>query len=281
MSRPTRTRGATSIRDSGRYALIALQLTSDYLYDSVLPDGRKCHRIYFTHVRKTGGTSLYKSFLSLGGEDPAQVLTRMNHGVKARSGPYSFACSDRSFVFRMARYNFGWSHLPAWQLHLKPGTFTVSILRDPISRVISLFRHLADERADEGERFHARADERAWAADGFATFLDQADRVQLLNQLYAFSSRFDPVEAAERIRGYSLYFFSEHYNEGVAALANRLGLPLAPRVDRVSVAETLPTGTQVARLREILDPEYKLLDLLRVAPGPGFVGTVPPRVPLR
>jgi hypothetical protein len=65
----------------------------------------------------------------------------------------------------------------------------------------------------------------------------------------------------------------------VAALADQLRLPLVPRRDRVSVGGTRPTDTEVVRLREMLYPEYQLLDLLRAEPGRGFVGSVPPGVP--
>lgn len=283
------TGGGTVMRTIGQYALISLQLTSDYMYDALLSSGRKSRRIYFFHVPKTAGTSLENAFLSLGGEDPVEVAVRSYHGLKSRSGPYTFITNPenfRPFVFRMARYTFGASPLPAWRLHLRLGTFTVTILRDPISRVISLYRYFADARANEGQAYPSpamvqfNADGRAWAADGFSNFLNRADKDTLLYQIYMFSPRYDPVEAARRIRGCSLYFFTEHYNDGVAALAHRLGLPLLPLVERVSVSNSRPTDAEVLRLREILDPEYQLLELLRAEPGCGFVGRMPPGVPL-
>lgn len=275
------------MRTVGQYAVIALQLTSDYLEDALLPHGRQCRRTYLIHIRKTAGTSLDNAFLSLAGENPVEVASRSYHALKQHTGPYSFITNpdnSRPFVFRMARYTYGSSHLPAWRLHLPPSTLTVTILRDPISRVISLYRYFADDRADEGQAFPSpgmvRAGERDWAADGFSTFLDRADKISLLNQLYMFSSRLDPVEAAEHIRRCSLYFFTEHFNDGVAALAHQLRLSLVPRVDRASVADLRPTDTEMARLRHILDPEYQLIELLRAEPGRGFVGGVPPGVQL-
>jgi hypothetical protein len=275
------------MRTVGQYAQISLELASDYMRDALVAHGRKSRGTYLIHIRKTAGTSLDNAFLSLGGESPVDVAARSYHALKQQSGPYAFITNpenSRPFVFRMARYTYGSSHLPAWRLHLPRGTVTVTILRDPISRVISLYRYFADDRADHGQAYPSpgmvRADERDWAAEGFSTFLDRADRASLLNQLYMFSPRLDPVEAASRIRRCSLYFFTEHFNEGVAALASHLGLPLQPRVDRVSVAASRPSDAEVGRLREILEPEYRLLELLREDPGPTFVGSVPPRVPL-
>jgi hypothetical protein len=276
--------GGTVTRNVGQYVSIALELTSDYIHDALSSRGRQSRRIYQIHVPKTAGTSLENAFLALGGEDPVAVAVRSYHALKQRSGPYTFITNpenSRPFVFRMARYTFGSSHLPAWQLRLRPNTFTITILRDPISRVISLYRYFADDRADEGQAYPSPAmvrlkpGEREWATDGFSRFLDRADKVSLLNQLYMFSSRFDPVEAAARVRTCSLYFFTENFKDGLTALSHHLGLPLVPRADRVSTWDSRPTDNELSRLRDMLDPEYQLLELLRAEPGSGLVGSVP------
>jgi hypothetical protein len=159
---------------------------------------------------------------------------------------------------------------------LRPGTFTFTVLRDPVARVVSLYRYLADDRADQGEVFTAPANERQWAVDGFTSFLDRIDEPSLLNQLYMFSPTLDPIEAAGRIRACSRYFFTEFFNEGVAALALALDVSLPLRVDRVSVSKARPTAAEVGRLRTMLGREYQLLDLLRRDPGDSLVGRVPP-----
>jgi hypothetical protein len=232
-------------------------------------------RIYLFHVRKTGGTSLVNGFLGLGGETPRAIERRMNVGPHLTSSSgYLFAGYDRQVIER-GDYFFGWSHHPAWTLSLRPQTFTITILRDPVNRIVSRYRHLADERADRHQVFGASEAERAWASDGFDAFVERLPSYDLFGQLHMFSELLDPEEAAALIRTTTLWFFTEHYGLGLDALASRLELPLDVRGDRKSVSSDQPSAAALRELRDRLDPEYRLLDLLRADPGPGLVGSVP------
>jgi hypothetical protein len=233
-------------------------------------------RVYFFHVRKTAGTSFTKAVLGLGGEDPVQVETRFRFPVNtARSGDYVFLRSSRPWLTRHGRYFFGYGHAPWWLVELPADTFTMTILRDPVARLLSYYRYLRDPSADRHERFSPPAVERQWAADGLEAFLDRVPRRHLLNQLWMFSRSGTAEEAAQRIRQCSLYFFTESYDEGLAEFSRRFSLDLARRQDRRSSGGVQPTGTELALLRERLAPELELLELLRADPGPGAVGAVP------
>jgi hypothetical protein len=233
--------------------------------------------VYFFHIRKTAGTSLAKSFESLGGEDPNQVERRMSrHAFAARSGDYLFVHKGDSLMLRMSPFTFAWSHAPFWSLRVPRDTLTVTILRDPLQRVLSHYSYLADETADAGHRFKASPYARSLVGGGLDDFIRRARLSLLVNQLYTFSEQLDPSEAAERIRGLSLYFFSESFDEGVKALSTRASLPLPVRRERVSsVSVAGPDRDSIVRLRRILEPEYTMLSLLRKDPGAGFVGTFP------
>jgi hypothetical protein len=238
-----------------------------------LPGGER--RIYYVHLKKTGGTSLARSFLSLGGEPVDQVYNRVVGAAPAAttSGGRTYVFLDRRAIER-GHYFFAWSHLPRWDLELPPRTFTVSVLRDPMARVLSFYRYLSDERADEG-LVNTPGGFRRVAEGGFASFLDRLDRRNLLQHLYMFSPRWDPAEAADRIRGLSAWFFTESYAEGLRGLSARLGLDLPERFDRVSVGDYRPTPEETAVLAERLAPEYELLARLRADPGPGLLGALP------
>jgi len=219
-------------------------------------------RIYLHHVRKTGGTSLSESFLELGGEDPLAVKRRMREGWgMARSGEFVFAAHARR-ALEEGRYFFGWSHIPAWDIELPEKTLSVTVLRDPVARAVSLYRYLADPSSDEGQPFPAPPAQRELAADGFDRFLERLTEPDLLAQLQMFSPSRDPAEAAERIHDCSFFFLLEHMDNGLGTLSMFAGHTLARNHERRSSQELLVSERQRASLREALAPEYELMGLL-------------------
>jgi hypothetical protein len=238
---------------------------------TTIPLPGELRRIYYYHVRKTGGTSFAHAFLTLAGEDPDTIEWRMRRPpFSTTSGRYRFAYQDPPLL-RNGHYFFGYGHKPAETVRLPDRTFTVTILRDPVGRVVSLYRYLADPHADDGQAFHSLGYEREWAKHGFGHFLDQAAPGQLLNQLYMFSLSGNVTEAAERVLACDRILHTESLDEGIGELAAFLRLPLTVKRVRASRFEFDPNDSEWARLRELLDPEYQLLSLVSAAPAPGRV----------
>lgn len=228
-----------------------------------LPDGSR--RVYCYHVRKTAGTSLFLSFLSLGGEDPMAVWRRIaaSRLQRTASAAYSFASNDRD-VLAEGAYFFGRSHHRFVDQPLPPGTFTVTILRDPVERVHSYYDYLV-AGDDPGLPGRVSRRQRLLAHGGFDRFLDQVPPTGLVTQLAMFSERLDLSEAADRIAGCSSVFFTEDFAAGLARLGRRLDLPLVPYRVRVTPGRTELTERQRERLRARLEPEYELLRRLEEA----------------
>ena len=214
------------------------------------PDGSR--RVYCHHIRKTAGTSLFLSFLALGGEDPVEVWRRINSARLPRttSGPYAFASIHRRLLAEGA-YLFGRAHRPVEEQPLPPGTFTVTVLRDPVARVHSYFDYLvAGDSFDVPGRVSER--ERRYAADGFDAFLDRVPDHHLLCQLHTFSTSFDVSEAVDRLAACSMVFSTESFGAGLDDLASRLDLPLTVHRARVTAHRSELSDAQTERLRSML-----------------------------
>ncbi len=222
-----------------------------------LPDGSG--RVYCHHVRKTAGTSLYLSFLALGGEDPLDVWRRIATSRLPRtiSGRYCFVAHNRKLLSE-GSYFFGRAHRSAADQPLPPRTFTVTVLRDPVERVRSYFDYLVagDDPDMPGQ---VSRQERRLAEAGFDTFLDRVPPEHLLNQLATFSRTFDVSEATDRIAACSRVLFTEQFAEGIAGLGKELELPLAVHRARVAGTRSRFSDQQQERLRLRLEPEYELL----------------------
>lgn len=238
----------------------------DYRYQHLsrsykLPGGFK--RIYCYHVRKTAGTSLHFSFLSLGNEDPILVqqrleASRQHHTI---SGRYAFVAHQPN-VLEQGHYFYGWSHLAAHEIAIPKKTFTITILRDPMERVISYYSYLLQGDPPE-MAFAVPEAEHALAAEGFSRFLEQLPREHLLRQLFMFSRSYSPTEAEDRIGRCSCVMFTEEYESDLAALARRLRLPLVGRHERQTRASIGLSDQDCSQLRELLEPEYKFIDRIR------------------
>lgn len=216
-------------------------------------------RLYFHHLRKTGGTSVVFSLLAGDREDAADVYRRLRTRRIHRtiSEGRVFVGWRRSLI-EAGHYHFAFSHLPAHAVSLPPRTFAFTCLRDPVARVLSHYRMLV-EYAESGRvpRAVARS-EIGWLGDGFDDFLERLPRAHLQAQLHAFSPRFDVEEAHDRLRALPLVLRTEDLDAGLAALSRRVGLRLAPRHERRSAARPEIPAASLERLRDRLAPEIDL-----------------------
>jgi hypothetical protein len=237
-------------------------MQSRYSPPELLPDGSR--RIFLFHVRKTAGTSLVRSFLALGGEDPGAVERRISSSLLSRtsSGPYVVTCGRGTL--RQGDYFFGWSHMAGHRLQLPSRTFTIALLRDPVARVLSYYRYLvAGDPAQGDMAWRVQNDERALAGESFSDFLKNVPDELILNQLYMFSKRFDVSEAVGRILECSAVMMTETYECDLRNLASTLGLALEHRRERITALTEAPIEEkQMDALRDRVAAEYELLEKL-------------------
>lgn len=216
-------------------------------------------RIYLYHVRKTAGTSIAFAFMRLAYADPHFADRRLLRFYFAQSHGYRYV-ADNAALIRQGSYFFAFSHLPAYIINPpQVGTFKFTVLRDPIERVISLYRYLASPEADSSYSHKATIEERRWAAQGFDRFLDQLPRQHLANQLHMFSKSSSVDEAVDCLSQMDLVLRTEHLNRDLNRLQESLGLRLSLTRERSSLLPFKPNDEQFNRLQDMLLPEFEIM----------------------
>lgn len=222
-------------------------------------------RVYHYHVRKTAGTSLNSAFWALAGLSLRDLGTRS----RVRRNGLVFVRHDRRLI-EQGDYFFANSHIPAYSLRLPLGTFTITILRDPLDRLFSYYRYLlwAQEHPTDlhSEPFmRSLRNEIPLLGGSFGDFLDRIPPKRQLSQLYMFSERGDVDEAAERVLACSAICFCETFRQDLERLGEMLGLPLQERHERQF---RMPFGVsehERTKARELLEPEFALVERVKRA----------------
>jgi hypothetical protein len=220
-------------------------------------------RFYFHHVRKTAGTSIAVAFFALSGSDPRTIERRLYRYAFTRMGGMRFVGPNARLI-QGGRYFFAVSHFPSYVARPPTaGTFSFTVLRDPVQRVVSLYRYLRSEDSDEGFTFRAPPGEQSWARGTLADFLDQLPQAELLRQLYMFSPDGRVSETVDTLGGLQLVMYTEELKSGIDLLNQRTGLSLEVGRERVSTASLAIPQQHLDRAREMLDPEYEMLRLMK------------------
>ena len=220
-------------------------------------------RVYLIHIRKTGGTSLNNMFLSLSGEDPKLLYSRLAEapGHQLQSNGLIYVGWNVRLINK-GNYFYAFSHTPLHQLDLPQGTFTVSCFRDPVKRVLSHYNMLMDFRVNNINH-PCMATEGKWLGEDLDDFLQRIPKQHLLNQLYMFSSDFDVNEAVSKVRQLSHYFFSEEFDTGVDDLNRKTGLALKSIHIRKANYQSQVSEQALLKLKEMLEDEYRFLAIIK------------------
>lgn len=216
-------------------------------------------RIYLYHIRKTAGTSIAFALMGLARTDPHLIDRRLSRFYFAQGHGYRYVANNAALIDQ-GSYFFAFSHLPAYTIGPpEAGTFKFTVLRDPIERVISLYRYLASPESDSSYSHKALIEERRWATEGFDRFLAQIPRQHLTNQLHMFSESSSVDEAVDRLNKLDLVLRTEHLDRDLDRLQGALDLRFSLTRERSSVLPFTSTDAQRNRLYDMLMPEFEIL----------------------
>lgn len=216
-------------------------------------------RIYHYHVRKTAGTSLNLAFKSafssdfLGSTQEEELFKRKWAIIDGK-----LYVTHNEYLLERGQYFFGDGHAALHEINIPWNTFKITILRDPIKRVISHYRMLLHWKKN-GITHPARASEEHYISDNFSDYLDLMPRKHLLRQIYMFSKNFDIDEATYNIGRLNFIMLTENYADHLKRLSSILGLELRNLSAKAGYGNVILSEGDHVRLAEILEPEYAFI----------------------
>jgi hypothetical protein len=233
------------------------QITGNYS----LPGGFK--RIYFYHIRKTAGSSLNHAFFELSGEKGEVVQKTVSQSKRGWGifGNYVYVVHN-TYLAETGDYFYAYSHSPSHEFRLPLNTFTITCLRDPVARVISHYRMLAHYKKHNVGRAALRL-EKGWLGNSFTSFLKKIPREHLMRQLYMFSRSFNIEEALVNILKLNIVMFTEDFPKSINRLSKFLNLRLQIYHRKSGYDPVALNDEEKKLLREMLEPEYKLIERIR------------------
>lgn len=233
-------------------------------------------RIYHFHIRKTAGSSLNFAFRNaiLDGFSTTEndaAFFRRNWAVHAGR----VYVTHNKYLLERGEYFYGDGHAAFHEVNIPLNTFMITILRDPLRRILSHYRMLMHWKKN-GIDHPAKAKEEGFLGNSFADFLDRLPRHHLMRQLYMFSRRMDVAEAVENIKKMNFIMMTESFSQHLQRLGSLLQLDLRPFAEKASYgAVDEPDARERERLAGLLAPEYELLRAVAPLVGVHLVGGKP------
>lgn len=228
-------------------------------------------RIYHIHIRKTGGSTLnwliLQNLLNVDEQERKKIwheiaTSRCKFYEKDR---YILVGWNRPLLNKEA-YFYGWSHEPFEDLKISGDTFSFTVFRDPVARLIS--HYLQIKSYSENLKGHPGIrDKVKWLGnDGsFKSFLDNAPLEGLCHQLHMFSKNLSVAEALRNVKKVNLVLRQEELNKSGFARFNE-ALPifsLKPAHYRKSESQFVLSKSDEDQAKKSLEKEIEFLGNLK------------------
>lgn len=233
-------------------------------------------RIYHFHIRKTAGTSLNFAFRNayldgFSGSANEAALFRRHWAVHAGR----VYVTHNKYLLERGEYFYGDGHAAFHEVKIPANTFMITIVRDPVKRVLSHYRMLMYWR-NNNINHPARPQEDGYLGNSFSDFLDRVPRSHLMRQLYMFSKRLDVAEAIENISKMNFIMVTEDFSEHLERLGSLLDIDLRAYKEKSNYGRPVELTDDVqAQLARVMEPEYALLRAVTPLAGMYLVGGRP------
>jgi hypothetical protein len=209
-------------------------LRASYMNNSKhLPEG--IDRIYHIHIRKSAGSSLNNLFFN---QAALSLKEFWREPLYIKNGKV-FVQHQKPHINK-GDYYYASSHWPIWDLHLPPNTFTYCILRDPVDRLISLYKYYCwvaqvDEKTgySKDPSYYSLLQQKSLLNKAFKEFVNNLSNKYLFNQLYMFDQNLNPNKALELLSKVDKVYFFDDIQFAIEDLVSSLNLkPLTPSKER-------------------------------------------------
>lgn len=221
-------------------------------------------RIYFYHIRKTGGIAIKCAFLSISGRTNFEGA----HKEWFRSPDFQLKGNDKIFVgwniplINKGNYYFGASHEPSHYLDLPKNTFTICCFREPSKRVVSHYNQIKglikNNIPHPMLKFATH-----WVEDGFKTFVDRLPDDLLNNQLYMFSPKLNAEEGVRNVKKVNYILHTESLRNDLDGLSNILNVALPLEQANMSKHKENISDSDYEYLKTKLKREYDFYNQIK------------------
>lgn len=215
---------------------------------------------YLCHIRKTGGRSVIRSFLSTTGQDPDELHKQMSKAAHRKINVDGKIFAGWSEIFHSNVF-FGHSHSPVYKVRLPKNVKKIVCLRNPKSRILSLYNFFTDIK-NGPKSAHSGSKELKWLGKSFDDFLNNIPKYELYATIKMFSNSYSVTEATNEIRSCYHKIFTDTMKEDLKDLSRKTGLNFKYIHRGKSSHRAKITKGQKERLMEILRPEYELMKMI-------------------